>query len=63
MEANLSITPINEAEAIIARFFDPLRKQVEAWHREVVPHRQENSIEASWHALVDSVQYKLSKKQ
>ena len=48
----MEVTPINEAEAVIARFFDPLRKQIDQWKKEVTPARPGNAIEASWNAVV-----------
>jgi len=48
---DLTITPINEAEAVIARFFDPLRKQLDRWQREIVPDKPGNAISESWHAV------------
>ena len=48
---NISITPVHEAEAVIARFFDPLREHVELWKREVTPDRPGNAIRGSRHAV------------
>ncbi len=48
---DMSITPVNEAEAVIARFFDPLRKHVELWQRQVKPDRPGNAISGTWHAV------------
>ncbi|MBN4073929.1 heparinase II/III family protein [bacterium AH-315-E10] len=47
----LSITPINDAEAVIARFYDPLRKQIDSWQYDINPDHPGNRINSSWSAI------------
>ena len=47
----LTITPINDAEAIVARFFDPMRRHLEWWQQEISPTGAGNRFDTNFQSL------------